>query len=184
MENVLCDWLAEVAKIKGKGQDIFDLHPTLRKTDDRPRVQALFEMIDMEEFSNQLPSCLTCHGDAGDVLCWGCDATIHRNCLPIAARLIRSPWYCPGCTESFIGCKEVTFDRDLMNFLTDSIVPIDPATERRVLQAAKFMKWEDNRLFIKGKNEVWLQIPPPKDRQRIIEYTAEVTGLPGPDRLY
>ena len=52
------------------------------------------------------------------------------------------------------------------------------------MHAAKFVQWIDNKLYVRNKEDMPVEVPPLRSRQRIIETLAENTGLPSGDRLY
>ena len=54
--------------------------------------------------------------------------------------------------------RDLTFDEVLINFLANRVIPVIESEERRFREAARFLQWIDNALYIKRHDE-WLQVP-------------------------
>ena len=54
--------------------------------------------------------------------------------------------------------RDLTFDDVLIDFLANGIIPVIESEERRCREAARFLRWSDNALYIKRHDE-WLQVP-------------------------
>lgn len=79
-------------------------------------------------------------------------------------------WYCKGCKEHIQehNLRDLTFDEVLIDFLAKGTVPDSESEERRCREAAKFLKWDEDALYI-NKHDEWLQVPAVAVRQELIE---------------
>ena len=159
--NVLAEFKSRMPLKQLKGMidsDAFDLSREV------PATNAIYTAYDewKQDFNRKLASkkCKECGiAEGPGVICDRCGECWHFQC----AGLSDAPavfWYCKGCKD-FIqehNLRDFTFDEVLIDFLANGIIPVIESEERRCREAARFLRWSDNALYIKRHDE-WLQVP-------------------------
>ncbi len=117
------------------------------------------------------------------VKCWGCDVEVHDYCRDDTFLGCRSPYYCSGCKVKYENVHDLTLDTDLMRFICDGIPPEDEAKRELCIKAGLFVDFKDGKIIM-NSHKGGVQVPPLRDRHRIIDETAKMMGLPNGARLY
>ena len=60
-------------------------------------------------------------------------------------------WYCPECQSRIQedNLRDLTYDVELLEYLRRGVVPEDGAAATRVQNAASFLKWQGDSLWLK-----------------------------------
>lgn len=114
--------------------------------------------------------------------CWGCDVLVHLRCLELGDRVYAGPWYCAGCRLALADYKDLTLDAPLLAYVIAGEEP-DEKNVARVHKAAGFVKWDEGRLWLR-RGDAQVEVPPMRERARIVEQTALAMALPSGARLY
>ena len=98
------------------------------------------------------------------------------------------PRFCDSCWNDRRdkGQKDVTTDRALMYRVSVGVCHPEwpPAVSMRCDAAARFLRWDGEKLWIQGEPGTEREIVPPGDRKELVKTTAQQLGYPGGRRLY
>lgn len=80
-------------------------------------------------------------GEVGIEAYRGCGISYHVECMGLET-VPRGPWYCKECGDTYEreGCIDTTLQRDLMDYIYDSMVRPLRAAEERCIRTAAWLK--------------------------------------------
>ena len=129
----------------------------------------------------------TCEISEGQVgrRCWGCASPYHGQCTKPPA-IHRGPWHCAACLQQYrrAGVRDVALDVELMEHLATGCLAEDVEVLTRCSRAARFLLLDDEgRLWSRGKEDTWVEVPPIGSRLAIVRKAHAACGYADGRRL-